>query len=301
MKALSDFKFNAYSQFGEDGIIKEIFSRLEKSGISLNKWVCEFGAWDGLHLSNTARLIVEEGFSAVLIEGDPDRVKWLSANFPDDRVKKICSFVTHVGETSLEKILSTTNIPPNFDFLSIDIDGMDYYILESLQMYKPKLISIEFNPTIPNMINFVQPENYSLKQGASARAIYELATRMNYSVVAGTHCNLFLLSNEFSQIFDRPLPSLEELVPHGQDVTYLFSGYDGTLLSNKSFIKLGWHGSFPLSSIQLLPKFLRVYSGDYNRLQRYFLRLILFGKSTDKFNLLKRRITTLLNGKKQSG
>ena len=297
MKMLSDFKFNVYSQYGEDGIIKEILSRLESSGIALNKWACEFGAWDGLHLSNTARLIVEEGFSAVLIEGDSIRVEELHANFPDDRVRKICSFVSHFGETSLENILSTTDIPADFDFLSIDIDGMDYYILQSLKQYKPKLISIEFNPTIPNAVHFVQAENYSIKQGASAKAIHELATRMDYSVVAGTHCNLFLLNNKFSQVFDLPIPSLDELVPKGKDVTYLFSGYDGTLLSNKSTIRLGWHGDFPISSIQLLPKFLRVFSGDYNRFQRLLLGLILLRYWKSDLNKLKRLFARVFNGK----
>lgn len=299
MKMLSEFRFNKYSQFGEDGIIKEIFSRLESAGVTLNKWVCEFGAWDGLYLSNTARLIIEEDSRAVLIEGDADRVKELTVNFPSDRVVKICSFVTHSGKSSLENLLSTTAIPDDFDFLSIDIDGMDYYVLESLKKYRPKLICIEFNPTIPNKIHFVQPENYSVKQGASAKAIQDLATRMNYSVVAGTACNLFLLSNQFTEAINQPNLTLDVLVPRGEDPTYLFSGYDGTLLSNKSFIALNWHGSFPVSSIQVLPKFLRVYSGDYSKVQQMLFRVFLFRHSSDKVYLLKRRLNMLFRGRKQ--
>ena len=147
------------------------------------------------------------------------------------------------------------------------------------------------------MVHFVQPENYSIKQGASAKAIHELATRMDYSVVAGTHCNLFLLNNKFSQVFDLPIPSLDDVAPNGKDVTYLFSGYDGTLLSNKSTLSLLWHGDFPISSIQLLPKFLRVFSGDYNRFQRLLLELILLRNSTNKLSKLKSLFKMVFNRK----
>jgi len=289
---MEKYKANTYSQFGEDGIIKEILFRLRNSGIELNNWACEFGAWDGLYLSNTARLILEEEFNAVLIEGDPKKVKELNVNFPGDRIKKICSFVTHNGEHSLERILTSTAIPRDFDFLSIDIDGMDYFILQSLELYRPKLICIEFNPTIPNLVHFVQPEDYSIKQGSSANAFFELATKMNYAVVAATHCNLFLLDNVYSKVLDLPLPSLDDLVPNGQDVTYVFSGYDGTLLSNKSFVSLGWHGSFPIVSIQILPKFLRTFSGDYSILQKILFRGFFFVKSKDSLVIRIRNIFT---------
>jgi hypothetical protein len=98
---ISEFKFNKFSQYGEDGVIKEILRRI--SAVStLDQWCCEFGAWDGLHLSNTARLILEDDYKGVLIEGDPKRVEELGINFPGNKIQKICSFVTHSGDTSLD-------------------------------------------------------------------------------------------------------------------------------------------------------------------------------------------------------
>lgn len=64
------YSFNIHSQNGEDGILKELLHRLNIH----NGWVCEFGAWDGVHLSNTFNL-VKQGFNAVYIESNSNRYK----------------------------------------------------------------------------------------------------------------------------------------------------------------------------------------------------------------------------------
>ena len=278
MKALESFRFNKFSQNGEDGVLQEILSRIS-SQTNLSTWCCEFGAWDGIHLSNTARLILEDGFKAVLIEGNPLRLKDLQFNFPGDSVTKICSFVTPTGETALENILGLTKIPLDFDFLSIDIDGMDYWILKSLEKYKPKVICIEFNPSIPNSLQFVQVPDPRIKHGSSASSISDLGQLMGYSVVAATYCNLLLVRNEFVNAVVGSLPSLEELIPDGNNPQFLFCGYDGTILSNKSDINLICHGSFPIGSLQLLPKYLRRFRGDYNFFQKISFLILFFYKS----------------------
>ena len=277
MRPLESFQFNKFSQNGEDGIIQELLNRISLQ-TSLNRWCCEFGAWDGVHLSNTARLILEDDFKAVLIEGDPARIRDLQKNFPGDSVTKICSFVTPTGVTSIENILSRTMIPLDFDFLSVDIDGMDYWILESLRKYKPKVICIEFNPSIPNVVHFVQQFDPDIKQGSSAKAISDLGKMMGYSVVSATYCNLLLVRNEFINAVVETLPTLEELVPNGNDPQFIFCGYDGEVLSNKPTIDLIWHGKFPIKALQILPKNLRSFRGNYTITKKltflvfYFLR-----------------------------
>jgi len=52
MKKLSDYAYNVYSQFGEDGIIKKIFEILG----TLSKVCIEFGAWDGCTHPSTQKL-----------------------------------------------------------------------------------------------------------------------------------------------------------------------------------------------------------------------------------------------------
>ena len=65
---LNNFSNQIYSQFGEDGILLEILSRLGDK--NLDKWCVEFGARDGISDSNTFNLIKNHNYKAVLIEGD---------------------------------------------------------------------------------------------------------------------------------------------------------------------------------------------------------------------------------------
>lgn len=265
VKNLSEFRKNVWSQFGEDGIIEEILNRISLSGKKIDEWACEFGAWDGLHLSNTANLIRNRSYKSVLIEGDFERFEKLKQNFPSSDIFKICTFVGTSGPTSLDEILKGTPIPEDFDFLSIDIDGNDYHVLASLKCYTPKLICVEFNPSIPNAVYFVQGNSPEVNQGSSAKAISKLAASIGYDIVAATECNLFLVRKQYTKIVCPVLPTLEELIPRGEDPQYIFFGYDGTILSNKSEVALPWHGKFPISQLQILPEKLRKYSGNYTQ------------------------------------
>jgi len=58
---LNKFCKNIHSQNGEDGIIAEILNNLKLS-TKKNLWCVEFGAWDGIYLSNTFAL-VENGWN----------------------------------------------------------------------------------------------------------------------------------------------------------------------------------------------------------------------------------------------
>jgi hypothetical protein len=290
MKDLKLFEHNFYSQNGEDGVIAEILQRLTK-GVTLTHWCVEFGAWDGVYLSNTCRLIRESNYQAVLIEGDPKRVKQLYKNFPQKNVVKVCRFVGFEGENTIDKILSETPISIDFDFLSIDIDGADYYILESIKNYTPKVICIEFNPSIPNAVDFVQVKNFNIKQGSSAQALIRLAKVKGYKLVHSTLCNLIFVRSDLIDLVITEEKTIEDLNLGGNDPTFLFVGYDGTLLSNKSNVSLLWHKLIvPIEWLQPLPKFLRIFGGNYGIFRRLFFSLWisfknplwLFGKIKEK-------------------
>ena len=66
---LTEFAADITSQWGENGVIEKIFDLISVQ----NQFCVEFGAWDGVHLSNTRPLLVGGDWKGLLIEGDADR------------------------------------------------------------------------------------------------------------------------------------------------------------------------------------------------------------------------------------
>ena len=133
---LSSKKFNVHSQNGEDGIISHLLSCIPN-----DNWCCEFGAWDGIFLSNTYNLVSSRGYNAVYIESNEEKFKdLLKLSQKNDKVIPINSYVDVEGEKSLDEILKKTVISRNFDILSIDVDGIDYLIWQAFTQYKPKIV-----------------------------------------------------------------------------------------------------------------------------------------------------------------
>ena len=225
------YKKNITSQFGEDGIIEEVLRRLENH---IDKQCCEFGAWDGKYLSNTYNLITNQNYEAILIEGDTKKFNELNINFTKKKIIKLNKFVNFTGEDSLDNILGKTHFNLDFDFLSIDIDGLDYYIFESLRKFTPKLICIEFNPTIAKKVNFIQEKNAKINQGSSAKSIIDLGLKKDYFPIASTTCNLFFIHNKFKKfITNSDKFNINELLLDLYDNS-LFCSYDGKVFSAKS-------------------------------------------------------------------
>lgn len=184
---------NVHSQNGEDGIIQELFSRL---GIE-NGWVCEFGAWDGIHLSNTFNLVKTGKFKAVFIEGDPIKFKDLlktQKQYPN--IIPIQEFVDHNQDSNynLDSLLQQTDIPKDFELLSIDIDSFDYQVWKSLEYYKPKIVIIEINSGInPNSEDHIHsPGKYS---GTSFNPTLKLGQSKGYTFLLHTG-NMFFIRND---------------------------------------------------------------------------------------------------------
>jgi len=191
---LIDYAKNVYSQFGEDGIIEKIFSIIKPA----NKLCVEFGAWDGEYLSNTANLWKNKNWNAVLIEADEERIKSVEQN---SRVLPICAKIGYDNQkNSIDFILRKHNILEQVDFMSIDIDGDDYWIFEQL-VYHPNVICIEYNPTIPFWIDCVQEPGQIF--GASLAALNRLAKLKGYFLAAVTDSNLFFIRNDYKHLFKK--------------------------------------------------------------------------------------------------
>jgi len=215
------YRRSVTSQWGEDGIVEEIFKRIGTQ----NKFCIEFGAWDGKYLSNTWVLWHDREWSAILIEGDEERIASLESNTRGyERVTVYRKYVSLDGPTSLDSILSALGVPQNPDLLSIDVDGDDYYIFDSLQNFSPRVVVIEHNPTIPPGVELVQTRGEYF--GASASALAKLAKSKGYGLVCCTETNcFFVLASEYEALGIQE-PELARVFP-SDNLTYLVTSQDG--------------------------------------------------------------------------
>ena len=223
---LADFGFDVYSQSGEDGIIQKIFEIIQPQ----SKVCVEFGATDGIYMSNTAHLW-QNGWKAILIEASDKHLAKLQANTENYDCVRLHEFVTPTGENSLESILKRNNITQPIDLLSIDIDGNDYYIFQGMREIRPRLVIVEYNPTIPIHVNLVAAEdNYF---GTSARALINLAESKQYRLVAMTKSNcIFVTEEEFPKFAD--FETTPEQLAVNDNLVYLITGFDGNYVLSKN-------------------------------------------------------------------
>ncbi len=254
---LNRYRYDVKSQFGEDGIIEKIFEIIPKA--SQNHFSCEFGAWDGLHCSNTYNLITNKDWHGVLIEANKKKFKDLKKTYANvSNVTLINEFINIKGPNTLDQLLSKTDLPEDFDFLSIDIDSTDYHIWESLMEYRPKLVVIEFNPCIPDNIDYVQAADPSKNHGTSLLAMNKLAKRKGYELICVNAENAFFVDKKYFPLFgikDNSIASLK----YYREPLQVFQLFDGTLVfQGEPHHSLVWY-SLPVdfNKLQVLPKFIR--------------------------------------------
>jgi hypothetical protein len=270
---LSQYASNVTSQCGEDGIIVKALSLLPQHA----SWCVECGAWDGKLFSNTYDLITSRNYRGVLIEADPVRFTDLErTHAASGRNVLLNAFVGFSSSDSLDMLLARCEIPKQFDLLSIDIDGNDYYVWEAVQEYRPQLVIIEYNPTLSNSTLFVQKKEPGRRQGASPASLVELARRKGYELIATTELNLLFVTSDHYSAFEIADNSLA-LMRDDSNIPHIFVGYDGHVFLSQSnvlgAIALPWHGlKLKEKDVQLIPERLQKYPDEYTRADKYLFR-----------------------------
>ena len=184
-----------YSQNGEQAHILHIFDTI---GLKTGHLV-DLGAGDGYTMSNT-RALLERGWTGDLYDGDPKGAK-------DVRQR----WITKETAPGME-------IPP-CDFLNLDIDGNDYWILKAMldrTHIRPDLIVCEVNPIFQRDEAVVMPYNSehvwdgTVYYGMSLAACEQLAAQYGY-VLCYLHAgiNAFLIYKDNAEAHPELLKPIE--------------------------------------------------------------------------------------------
>ncbi len=117
-------------------------------------------------------------------------------------VKTVQAFITR---ENVIDVFERASVPKEFDLLSIDIDGNDYWVWKALgTTYRPRLVIIECNGAHPppkrwvmeyNPVHAWQHDNY---YGASLQSLTDLGKSMGYSLIGveSARVNAFFLRTE---------------------------------------------------------------------------------------------------------
>lgn len=144
-RRLWDYGAKVFSQNKEDGILHRIFSEIGTE----SKKIVEIGAGDGIECM-AANLILNHGFSATLLDGSD---YWLMCGIKEyykrnptllDRVKFCHAWITR---ENVVDILKQCGAEGSCDLFSLDIDGIDYYVLKAIMdsgFLKPRVMVLEY-------------------------------------------------------------------------------------------------------------------------------------------------------------
>jgi hypothetical protein len=204
--ALQASRFRLRSQNEEDGVILAL---LRAAGISTRRFV-EIGS--GGSGGNSAVLAYEMGWSGLMVDASRQAVKVARREFRWNQG------VTVVGATvtpdNVNSLLQEHGMAGEVDLLSLDIDSIDYWVLDALDVCRPRVLVTEYNAffggtravTVPNApMPAPVPWCY---WGASLAALTKAAQRRGYGLVlcedAGV--NAFFLREDLAPDVPRVTP-----------------------------------------------------------------------------------------------
>jgi hypothetical protein len=187
-RRLAQFEAKVFSQYGEDGIIAEIFRRIGAT----NRYFVEFGSADGLE--NNTVFLLRQGWSGLWMDGNKALIERVKLRFATEiGAKRLIACETFITAENIERLFSDNGVPAEFDLLSIDIDRNDYYVWKSIETYRPRVVVIEYNAIFPPGVQWVIEYNPGEQWdgtsnfGASLSALESLGRLKGYSLVG---CNI---------------------------------------------------------------------------------------------------------------
>ena len=240
----------SFAQNNEDKIVIDLFFKKNiKNGVFI-----EFGAWDGVHLSN-CKLLADHDWSGFFIEGNSLRFEDCKKNYKhNNKIKVLNKFIDE--KYTLNDLIKENNID-KIDVLSIDIDGKDLTELKRLTLVKPKVIIIEYNSTIPFD---VECEDNIGGNGSSYLSINNHLSKNNYELINFTVCNLIFIEKDFNQKENKKV-EVFEMIEKLKPVRFGFNNFGEMFFIENKKIQKKELFNFPTMKsfilFQPVPKFIR--------------------------------------------
>ena len=184
----NEAEFRSFSQYGDDGIIEYLIQHCDISPCSFvdigvetyaeanTRFLAEYRLWRGLIVDQNPRLSRDLART---------KLNWRS------QVSAVSTFVT---QQNVRQIVEPFVGADGLGLLSIDIDGVDYWVLEQLLDIRPAMVIVEYNSlfgdeasvSVPYEAGFdrSRPEYHNIYYGASLAAYEHLLAGHGYALVS---------------------------------------------------------------------------------------------------------------------
>lgn len=199
IRALSSAEFSAFSQWGEDGIIDWLLTRLP----GIPETFVEFGVED-YRESNTRLVLFLRNWRGLIMDGSEAHIRSIQSQdiyWRYDLTAK-CAFI---DKDNINELIASSGLEGDIGLLSIDIDGNDYWVWQAMDVVRPVVLVCEYNAvlgdvhrlSVPYQADFQRTHAHhsNLYFGASLPALIHLGEQKGYRFV-GTNsngCNAFFV------------------------------------------------------------------------------------------------------------
>jgi hypothetical protein len=195
-------EFSVFSQWGEDGLIAHLISRVPIE----RPWFIEFGV-ESYREANTRFLLMTHNWRGLVMDGSDQHIR----DIKDDAVSwrhELDARHAFVTRDNINALIGEAGFTGDIGLLSIDIDGNDYWIWEAIDVVSPRIVIVEYNSlfgahravTVPYDPTFVRGKKHhsNVYYGASIAALSQLAARKGYSLVGSNSAgnNAFFVRND---------------------------------------------------------------------------------------------------------
>ena len=186
--SIREAEFKAYSQFGEDGVIQWLIARVPIASANF----VEFGVAD-YRESNTRFLLEHDGWSGLILDSGTAHIQFVQGAGLAWRgvIDAQSAFITAENINDL-----LAGQPADTGLLSVDVDGMDYWILSAISVIRPRIVICEYNSlfgpdaavTVPYRATFdrTTAHHSTLYFGASISALAHWSREHGYRLVGST-------------------------------------------------------------------------------------------------------------------
>jgi hypothetical protein len=184
---IQDAEFKVFSQWGDDGIIQYLVSKLDIS----EKTFVEFGVSNYTE-ANTRFLLVNNNWSGLVMDCSEGAVNFIK----NDEIywkHQLTAKVSFITAEDVNETLINAGFAGEIGLLHIDVDGNDYWIWKALQAVNPVIAIIEYNSlfgidrsiTIPYdpKFNRFEAHHSGIYAGSSLLALCNLAEEKGYAFV----------------------------------------------------------------------------------------------------------------------